>query len=86
MATIVIMPKLGLTMSEGTVIQWLKHEGEPVNEGEGLGIFNAMTALANVAGAVAGGWVAGRWGYSFLPLLAVVGISLGLAISGVLRA
>jgi MFS transporter, DHA1 family, tetracycline resistance protein len=53
----------------------------PASEGEGLGVFNAATALANVFGAVAGGWVAGRWGYSFLSLWAVIGISLGLVIS-----
>ena len=26
----VIMPKLGLTMEEGTIIQWMKNEGESV--------------------------------------------------------
>ena len=31
-----IMPKLGLTMEEGTVIRWLKKAGEKVQEGEGL--------------------------------------------------
>ncbi|HEY59973.1 MAG TPA: 2-oxo acid dehydrogenase subunit E2 [Anaerolineae bacterium] len=32
----VIMPKLGLTMEEGTVIRWLKKAGEKVQEGEVL--------------------------------------------------
>jgi pyruvate dehydrogenase E2 component (dihydrolipoamide acetyltransferase) len=32
----VIMPKLGLTMEEGTVIRWLKKAGEKVQKGEGL--------------------------------------------------
>ena len=36
MAQIVIMPKLGLTMTEGTVSQWLKKEGDAVKEGEPL--------------------------------------------------
>jgi pyruvate dehydrogenase E2 component (dihydrolipoamide acetyltransferase) len=36
MVTEVIMPKLGLTMIEGKVIQWLKKEGEKVQEGETL--------------------------------------------------
>ncbi|MBC7084298.1 MAG: 2-oxo acid dehydrogenase subunit E2 [Firmicutes bacterium] len=36
MATKVIMPKLGLTMTEGTIVTWLKHEGDPVEEGEPL--------------------------------------------------
>ena len=30
----VIMPKLGLTMEEGTIIQWMKNEGESVEKGE----------------------------------------------------
>lgn len=36
MATEVIMPKLGLTMKEGTVVNWLKKEGERVEKGEPL--------------------------------------------------
>ncbi|MBI2369339.1 MAG: 2-oxo acid dehydrogenase subunit E2, partial [Deltaproteobacteria bacterium] len=36
MATDVYMPKLGITMEEGTIIRWLKHEGEPVQKGEPL--------------------------------------------------
>jgi dihydrolipoamide dehydrogenase len=34
MATTVTMPKLGLTMTEGTVTEWKKNEGEPVKKGE----------------------------------------------------
>lgn len=34
MATKVTMPKLGLTMTEGTIIEWKKKEGEPVEKGE----------------------------------------------------
>jgi pyruvate dehydrogenase E2 component (dihydrolipoamide acetyltransferase) len=36
MATVVVMPKLGLTMTEGTVETWLKSEGERVEKGEPL--------------------------------------------------
>lgn len=36
MAKVVIMPKLGLTMQEGTVAKWLKAEGEKVSAGEVL--------------------------------------------------
>jgi pyruvate dehydrogenase E2 component (dihydrolipoamide acetyltransferase) len=36
MATVIKMPKLGLTMEEGTIIRWLKKEGEPVEKGEAL--------------------------------------------------
>ena len=36
MATTVIMPKLGLTMTEGTIEKWLKKEGDRVEKGEPL--------------------------------------------------
>lgn len=36
MATNIIMPKQGLQMTEGTIIEWLKQEGEYVKEGEPL--------------------------------------------------
>ena len=36
MAKVIVMPKLGLTMTEGTLSKWLKHEGEAVKEGEPL--------------------------------------------------
>jgi len=32
----IIMPKLGLTMTEGTVTKWLKAEGDKVYKGETL--------------------------------------------------
>jgi pyruvate dehydrogenase E2 component (dihydrolipoamide acetyltransferase) len=35
-ATTVIMPKLGLTMKEGTIEKWLKREGDRVQKGEPL--------------------------------------------------
>lgn len=34
MATEVILPKWGLTMEEGTLVSWLKEEGDRVEEGE----------------------------------------------------
>jgi len=36
MATQVLMPKLGLTMTEGSVVSWLKEEGDAVEKGEEL--------------------------------------------------
>jgi len=36
LATEVLMPKLGLTMTEGTVVNWLKNEGDQVEKGEEL--------------------------------------------------
>ena len=56
MAKEVVMPKLGLTMTEGTVSKWLKHEGEPINEGEPF--FEAETdKLTNTIEATASGVV-----------------------------
>ena len=34
MAFEVLMPQLGLTMEEGTVSQWIKHEGDEVKTGD----------------------------------------------------
>ena len=30
------MPQLGLTMENGLVAEWLKHEGDPVSAGEAI--------------------------------------------------
>ncbi len=53
----------------------------PVGEGEGLGIFNATSALAGVIGAGLGGWVAGLWGYNIIAMVAVLGVVLGTGLS-----
>ena len=34
MATRLNMPKLGLTMTEGQVVKWLRQDGEQVDQGE----------------------------------------------------
>lgn len=36
MATEIILPKLGETMEEGVIVEWLKKEGDPVQRGEVL--------------------------------------------------
>ena len=36
MAKIVMMPKLGMTMTEGTICEWKKKEGEHVSIGDDL--------------------------------------------------
>lgn len=36
MAKVVVMPKLGLTMTEGTIGSWYKQEGDQVSTGEKL--------------------------------------------------
>ena len=32
----IYMPKFGLTMTEGLIVEWLKKEGDQVNEGDAL--------------------------------------------------
>jgi pyruvate dehydrogenase E2 component (dihydrolipoamide acetyltransferase) len=32
----VVMPKLGLNMTDGLIVEWLKNEGDPVNRGDSL--------------------------------------------------
>jgi DHA1 family tetracycline resistance protein-like MFS transporter len=51
----------------------------PVGEGEGLGIYNAASALAGMLGAALGGWIAGQWGYP-----AALGLSVGGTVFGLL--
>lgn len=36
MVTPVTMPKLGMEMQEGTVVEWLKRQGDLVQQGEPL--------------------------------------------------
>lgn len=52
-----------------------------IGEGQGLGIFNALTAIGGMLGAVLGGWAAGVWGYNSIVVLALIGVTLGLGIS-----
>ncbi|HHW91217.1 MAG TPA: 2-oxo acid dehydrogenase subunit E2 [Firmicutes bacterium] len=54
MATEVLMPKLGLTMTEGTVVNWLKNEGDTVEKGEEL-VEILTEKITNVAEAPASG-------------------------------
>ncbi len=52
----------------------------PQNEGEGMGIFNAVTALSGVIGAAAGGWAANLWGYVAIPVMSMISVALGFLI------
>ncbi len=55
------------------------------SEGEGLGLFNAVTALAGVAGSAGGGWAAGALGYGAVPVVALAGAVIGLLVFLVVR-
>jgi pyruvate dehydrogenase E2 component (dihydrolipoamide acetyltransferase) len=48
------MPKWGLSMQEGTVVDWLKPLGEPVSEGEEL-VEIETAKIVNVAESPASG-------------------------------
>ncbi len=52
----------------------------PENEGEGMGIFNAVTALSGVIGAVLGGWGANLWGYVAIPIMGIIGVGAGFIV------
>ena len=36
MSETIVMPKLGMTMTEGTIVEWYKEVGDSVNEGEAV--------------------------------------------------
>jgi DHA1 family tetracycline resistance protein-like MFS transporter len=55
------------------------------NEGEGLGLFNAVTALAGVVGSVGGGWAAVAGGYGAIPFVALGGTLAGLLVLAAVR-
>src|SRR5215470_14826577 len=46
MATEVVLPKLGLTQDEGTIVRWVKTEGSRVAKGEPL--FEVLTDKATI--------------------------------------
>ena len=50
------------------------------NEGEGIGLFNAVSALSGVVGSAAAGWTAATWGFRAIPAVAVAGSAAGLLI------
>jgi len=52
----------------------------PGNEGEGMGLFNAVTALSGVIGAVLGGWAANLWGYVAIPTMGIIGVGAGFIV------
>lgn len=54
MAELVTMPKLGFDMAEGTLIRWVKAEGQPVSKGEVLAEIETDKATVEVEAQVAG--------------------------------
>lgn len=54
MAVEVKLPQWGMGMEDGVIVQWLKAEGDPVAEGEGLVEVEAAKAIEVVESPVAG--------------------------------
>ena len=48
------MPKLGLNMSEGTIVEWLKKEGDRVNQGDLLFVVETEKITTESEASVAG--------------------------------
>ncbi|UTI41920.1 dihydrolipoamide acetyltransferase family protein [Niallia sp. RD1] len=48
MSTAIVMPKLGMTMKEGTIVEWLKQPGESVSEGEGVAVISTEKLTSEV--------------------------------------
>lgn len=54
MATKVVLPKWGMGIEEGTILRWLKSEGERVNQGEPLVEIETAKATQEVEAPVGG--------------------------------
>lgn len=48
------MPKMGMTMTEGTVALWLKNDGDFVNEGEAIATVETDKITNNLEAPVSG--------------------------------
>jgi pyruvate dehydrogenase E2 component (dihydrolipoamide acetyltransferase) len=54
MAEVVTMPKLGFDMAEGTLVRWVKAEGDPVEKGEVIAEIETDKATVEVESSYAG--------------------------------
>ncbi|MDA4113332.1 MAG: 2-oxo acid dehydrogenase subunit E2 [Thaumarchaeota archaeon] len=54
MPTEVLMPKLGLTMTKGTIVRWFKNEGERVEKGEKLALFETEKVTTEITAPASG--------------------------------
>lgn len=50
----VVMPKLGLTMTEATLVEWLKADGEPVQKGESLFVLESEKSTLEIEAPASG--------------------------------
>src|SRR5437868_10187490 len=54
MATEIVLPQWSMGMADGTIVRWLKHEGDPVTEGEPLVEVEAAKVTSEVEAEVSG--------------------------------
>lgn len=54
MTTKIVLPKSGMGIEEGTVVRWLKAEGEPVKQGEAVVEIETAKAVMEVEAPVSG--------------------------------
>lgn len=54
MATKVVLPKWGMGIEEGTIVRWLRSEGERINQGEPLVEIETAKATQEVEAPVGG--------------------------------
>jgi pyruvate/2-oxoglutarate dehydrogenase complex dihydrolipoamide acyltransferase (E2) component len=54
MSTEIILPKLGFSMDEGTIAEWLVAEGEQVKEGEPLYAVESDKSIQEIEAPVSG--------------------------------
>src|ERR1700693_818658 len=48
------MPKLGLTMTKGTIVRWFKNEGERVEKGDKLALFETEKVTTEITAPASG--------------------------------
>src|SRR5579864_5581951 len=54
MATEIVLPQWSMGMADGTIVRWLKHEGDQVTEGEPLAEVEAAKVTSEVEAEVSG--------------------------------
>lgn len=54
MATEVYLPKIGFSMNEGQVAEWIVHDGQPVIEGQPLFVLEAEKSTNEVEAPASG--------------------------------
>src|SRR5260370_17711765 len=54
MATEIVLPQWSMGMADGTIVRWLKHEGDAVTEGEPLVEVEAAKVTSEVEAEVSG--------------------------------